>query len=511
MKRKAFLLIAMAMLVACMLAFGISAKEYNPTTGAELNSAISEAVTLNEDSIINLSGSYTDYNTNIGYTINSASKITFELKGDAELACRFFVTGEGTAIFNLNGYTITNKKSKGGVEGSFACIDEDGTLEMYNGSVVINDVAFAFEDGALKLNGVNVTANEETIWCHQNGCDGSGRLYQIENCVFTDKIGVHFYCMLDDSYIKNVTIISGSITFDSWHNHGAKECSAVIENIKASNCDVRLWTSANTYTLRNCEFKKATVGGDRGGAGAYYFYDVKYTERAYTDKSATLYDYKAPTCTDSGSLIVYSTKNQAGEEDISYKDNNPKLGHSFDKDNIIGVSYKSYLENGIYTSNCLRCTDGIASEEIGTAMPLFAFKGYSTPEDGSYGIVASFVVNYDALAKYEGLTGKTINYGIVAGAKQNLGDKNPLDENGNEAVLENGKVIKAGIDKKFTGYDFKLTGLNEAQLDTELVIATYVIVTEGEGESISTSVIYLQGKQATKNLSVITYNMVPKK
>ena len=508
MKRRMLLLIAMVIFVACMLAFSVSAKEYNPTTGAELNNAISEAITLSEDSVINLNGSYTDYRQDAGYTaINSSNKITFELKGDSEIACRFVINGAGMAVFNLNQYTLSNKTGRGGTNGCFFFVDDDGALEIYNGMVKISDVAITFQDGRIKLNNVNIDANEEVIWCQQGACDGSGRLYEIENCTLSGNDGLNAYCMLDSSYIKNITIIKGRITFDSWHNHGAKECSAVVENIKASNSEICFWTSANTYTVKNSEFKKATVGGDNGGAGAYYFYDVKCTERGYTERNATLYDYKTPTCTEAGLLMVYSTSNQTGEEDASYKESNPALGHSFDKDNITGVSYNSYLENGFYTSKCLRCLEGTAAEEVETANPLFKFLGYSTPEDGSYGIVVSYMVDCKAIAEYEALTGKKLSYGIVAGAKQNLGDNNPLDKDGNAVTLDKGAVIKAEVGKEYSAYDFKLTGLGENQLDLELVMATYVVIDDGE----NVSVVYLQGTQLASGLGAISYNGIPNK
>jgi hypothetical protein len=53
--------------------------------------------------------------------------------------------------------------------------------------------------------------------------------------------------------------------------------------------------------------------------------------------------------------------------------------------------------------------------------------------------------------------------------------------------------------------------MKDNQLDTELVIATYVEVTEKDGENVTKSVVYLQSTQKTENLSTISYNTIPNK
>ena len=142
-----------------------------------------------------------------------------------------------------------------------------------------------------------------------------------------------------------------------------------------------------------------------------------------------------------------------------------------------------------------------------SAKELFTFVGYSTPEKSdSYGIVVSFTVNLDAVENYEGLTNKTVSYGFVAAAKDNLGANNPLDTNGNTVTLEKGAVVKAEVSRDYCAYDFVLTGMNETQIDTQLVFATYVTVTK-DGE---TSVVYLQETQKTENLNSISYSTVSK-
>jgi hypothetical protein len=176
---------------------------------------------------------------------------------------------------------------------------------------------------------------------------------------------------------------------------------------------------------------------------------------------------------------------------------------------VLGIEYESYLENGHYQYACANegCDAKIAGESVDA---LFDFIGFSTPENGSYGIVASFTVNKKAIELYEKKAEKTLSYGIVAAAKQNLGDNNPLDKDGNKVTLEKGSVVKAEITREYASYDFVLKGMNENQLDAELVIASYVEITEKDGENVTKSVVYLQSVQKTENLSTISYNAIPK-
>ena len=72
-------------------------------------------------------------------------------------------------------------------------------------------------------------------------------------------------------------------------------------------------------------------------------------------------------------------------------------------------------------------------------------------------------------------------------------------------MLENGSVVKAEISKGYASYDFILMGLNENQLDMELVIATYVITAEENDGDTYKDVVYLQSEQVLSGLKSISY------
>ena len=166
------------------------------------------------------------------------------------------------------------------------------------------------------------------------------------------------------------------------------------------------------------------------------------------------------------------------------------------------ISYKSFLENGALTGTCTRCGK---QESIDTA-PLFTFNGYSVPEDGRIEIYVGFTVNHDAVSKYEELTGNTVDFGIVAGAKKVLGDKAPLDENGNAIILNDGMVIKASARGEFDSYELRITGFtSEEQKDAYLLMASYVHILDEDGKTVS--VDYLQASQVKDNNFVyVSYN-----
>lgn len=484
MKKKVLFSLALIIFI-CLLSMLISAKEYSPQTGAELSAVINEITASSEDAIINLSGSYTDYKENAGYKIQTENKITFNLTDNTELASRLYIIGSSNVVVNLNGYLLSNNTSRGGVEGSMFCIDDSASLEVYNGELFINDVCIAFEDGSLKLQNVSIEANEETIWCKQQMCNGNGRNYYLDNCTLSGNDGANIYCITPNSYITNCNFTRGNVKFDAWHKHGEKDSAAVLENITVSNGAMGNYTSSNVYIFKNCKFGDVTTSGDGGGAGAMHFYDTTYTNLSY-NKAGRLYDHKSPTCTEAGALITYSAESTSGVVDSEYPQLNPALGHSFDENSIIDVSYTSYLEYGSYVSSCARCEDGVAYEEIPSAQPLFECYGYSTPEKNKDGIVIGFAVHKDAIELYEQITGKSLEFGAFAIAEKNIVDNKVLNDDGTAVQ----GAIKAKVsDLGFVSFELKISGFTtEAQMKASLAIGAYVIATRDNEITIS----YLQ-------------------
>ena len=173
--------------------------------------------------------------------------------------------------------------------------------------------------------------------------------------------------------------------------------------------------------------------------------------------------------------------NSSTYEEITYTSETvPGTGHK--EGTVIGINYANgFLSAGTKTCTCVDCGTEY-TEEAPTAEALFVFLGYSMPEDGELAITIGFLVNNDAIAKYESVTKTDLEYGVTAAIASKLNGKAPLD-----ASLENVPVVKAPIDSEYSAFDFILSGFSEDQLDLEVVMAAYVIAGD--------KVVYLQDAQ----------------
>ena len=128
---------------------------------------------------------------------------------------------------------------------------------------------------------------------------------------------------------------------------------------------------------------------------------------------------------------------------------------------------------------------------------VFTFKGYSFGFAGQ--ISVGFDIDYEAKAKYEEKTGKTLEIGVLFAGYDNLGGKQPLDANGNAITLDIGKVIKGDLTSfNYPSYDFMLTDVDDSIKDVKLVIAAYIY----SGEDIK----YEQENGLSDIVSGISYN-----
>ena len=128
---------------------------------------------------------------------------------------------------------------------------------------------------------------------------------------------------------------------------------------------------------------------------------------------------------------------------------------------------------------------------------IFTFKGYSFNSNGGFAV--GFAIDYDALAKYEAKTGKTLEIGVVFAGYENLGGKQPLDQNGEAIPLDIGVVIKADITSLgYKYYDFMLSDIDDSIKDIKLVIAGYIF----DGEAVK----YVQSNGISDTVNGITYN-----
>ena len=186
------------------------------------------------------------------------------------------------------------------------------------------------------------------------------------------------------------------------------------------------------------------------------------------------------------------------------------LGHEFDllKGAIEhSIAYENYLADGSLYIKCARCSELHGT----TAKPVISsFKGYST-KIKSDAITIGYTFDYDALAEYERVNKKSLEFGFVFEIKAYLGDNAPLDESGE--ALANGNIVKVTVDANAsTSFDFRISGdwdstvnINGSDIqlkDVELFLCGYIF----DG-----SVNYLQKSGSTTDASKIiqiAYNTV---
>ena len=509
MRKKIFLLLFAMATVACMLAFSVSAETITDNNG------LSVALTSGINGEYDIFGDLSD-GTQTAIEINKASEVVFNLTGDTVIDDNITFNADARVVFNLNGYTLTCTRSASGVEnqGFFltktqSCvieingrIENDGTIKS---SVYSKDLLIYAKGGTLSCTNVNVSSGEEFVFARNTGLSTS---IQLDGGIYTVRSNDQFISCVNignNTYFKNCTLVASNKTIsidDNCSNeyrnavYGGTSYDIVFENVDMAGFSVNSSTS-----LQNFIFKDLVNNLDSDKNNDLTIDKVKLgQDRHYNNDKIIPYAkvINSPTCIKEG-FEVSKTLIEATPVTVTLE----KAPHTL-SNKIVGVAY----DNGFLSSGAYKCEFSVegcdALLDGDSVNALFKFLGYSTPEDGSYGLVASFIVDREAIDVYENLTDKTLTYGIVACGMLNLGDKTPLDKNGNPVILESGSVIKAGVDKKMVGYDFILTGLNENQLDTELVIATYVEISDENGMEI----VYLQNTQKTSSLDVISYNTV---
>ncbi|MBQ7353151.1 MAG: leucine-rich repeat domain-containing protein [Clostridia bacterium] len=138
-----------------------------------------------------------------------------------------------------------------------------------------------------------------------------------------------------------------------------------------------------------------------------------------------------------------------------------------------------YFENGTYVSRFIvesACGNKCGvSEEVDSAEALVKLLGYSKAEyTSSSSISNSFVVNNDAIAKYNTLVSdeeKISAFGLIAASKEKIAEEN-------EGLLMSASV-KASVDFTSRGYDIismKITNIAEANYAKELYCTMYICV-----------------------------------
>lgn len=132
----------------------------------------------------------------------------------------------------------------------------------------------------------------------------------------------------------------------------------------------------------------------------------------------------------------------------------------------VSLGENGFLGEITATAKCSDC--GEAATEI--IPKIFITKGYSNSSDG---IMQDYGVNREALAKYEQLSGEAVKFGAVVALRESIGDKNPLNNNG-EPISSKVKSLDY-TDTEYSVISVSIKGIPENVKESSgLICALYV-------------------------------------
>ena len=224
-----------------------------------------------------------------------------------------------------------------------------------------------------------------------------------------------------------------------------------------------------------------------GASGMVFFYTGTYEEyEALNDMLKTLTNNGK--FTGAAPIEWDSTKDDQFYKDLAENEKKNYVVYGYNSCNAFyggkhklaateQINFTSYFETITFTCNCENgCGEKVINEEK-TIAPLFRYLGYSAKENGNRGIAIGYIVNSEAVTKYEAVTGKSLNYGVFAIAQDKIGDKDIFDKNG---IPVNGLVSFDVTDNEFTMLELKIVGFTDTNKDVKLAMGAYVAVSDGK-------------------------------
>ena len=147
--------------------------------------------------------------------------------------------------------------------------------------------------------------------------------------------------------------------------------------------------------------------------------------------------------------------------------------HDFDSADLYDIVYASYDQMGFYKYTCPTC-DGYTEAEP-SAPALFTSMGASTPEFVDNGLAIGYIVDFDAIADYEGVTGKKVGYGVFAVSQNKLGGNEIF---GTDGASADGVISLDLTDHGLDAFELKITGFEtDEQKGISLAFGAYVFTT----------------------------------
>ena len=154
------------------------------------------------------------------------------------------------------------------------------------------------------------------------------------------------------------------------------------------------------------------------------------------------------------------------------------LGHNYIGE--VSYSFDSLITAG---SQCTVCVNGCGIDEVKEIGAVYTALGYSVKTFGTqgYAFINGYYVNTDSLAKYQEAKGVSLEFGFAFNAANGF-------TNG-DVTLDSFKIVAPAIGKAgdtvFGVYQYQMGYANADHLDSDLVIAAYVIEKSEGGEALT--------------------------
>ena len=183
--------------------------------------------------------------------------------------------------------------------------------------------------------------------------------------------------------------------------------------------------------------------------------------------ATTVVDYEVyvndPTSYTSGKHLIYNVN-----KCVAF--NNGE--HTVDENNKIINYANGFASSGTSTILCTNClkeyTEGLDA--------LFTLLGSSVPSYTEGSITIGYSINYEAISKYEELTGKELRYGLFVALQQVIGQDDIFDDEGNK----NESIITYEVPSlNFAAFELKLAGFTtDEQKAAKIAMGAYVVVSK---------------------------------
>ena len=233
----------------------------------------------------------------------------------------------------------------------------------------------------------------------------------------------------------------------------------------ASNC---YWNVKNIIFANPNDKSTSDVGFFGNSSKAIFCYADGNISHAAEKQALTI----GATCTEAGMTYDKCFCGQVFNKVANEAE--PALGHIYEQNKIVAITYADIAKNGTYTTNCDRCDHNEAAVKADSA--LFIYNGIST--NGTGEMCVGYVINTDAINLYKQFNPEvTLDFGIVAAATDYIGEnETPLGKDGN---VVGANVIKTELTGNTArAVDFKLKGdfSLEENAKLNLTMGMYVIL-----------------------------------